>query len=323
MNFFYLLFFLYVVFPMESLAKKAQLKKSTVVEKTLAVVEGEMISLLDLQESQRRLKAGFFDDSAVLSLFPKKQLREQKATLLEFMIYEKLLDISAEESGIPAVEDSLLKKELNQIRKRKRLSKKAFSRWLVRNKWTSSSYRAFLRKSLLKKRFIQKEVVEKIQLSDSDLNSYALQKEGKALFSTFEYDLSYLLFPLGEEGEKQAQKAFKSLSQGHSLFEKWEGGGVKKAQLKKIKLSALSPSIREEIKKLSVGQVSPVLKLPAGWHIFKAVWKTPVITAENQQRKARLFARLFEDMFKQRLKIWLDNRKKTAFIQRATTKKTV
>ena len=319
----YLLFFLCLFFSTKGLAKKLVVKKKNalpknlVVEKTVAVVEGEMISLMDLKEAKRRLKAGFFDDSPLLLLYQKstKTIRSQTAVLLEFMIYQKLLDISAEESG-GQVEPAQLRAELNKIRKQKKLSKKAFSRWLVQNQWNSASYRAFLRKSLLRKRLIQKEVVEKIQLSDEDLNSYALQKEGKALFSTFEYDLSYLLFPKGPDGQQEAGKAFKLISKDSTLFDKWESGeGVLKGHFKKIKLSALSAPIRKEIKKLSVGQVSPVLDLPRGWHIFKALWKSPVITAKNQRRKDRLKAILFEDHFKQKLKNWLENRKNRADIQ--------
>ena len=308
MKHFYLLFFICFGFSYLTLAKEV------VVEKTLAIVEGEMISLMDLKETRRRLKAGFLDDFILLSLFQKKQLINKSSALLEFMIYEKLLDISAQESNME-IKEVQLKQEVEKIRKKKRLSKKAFSRWLVKNRWTSASYRSFLRKSLLRKRLVQQEVIEKIQISDEDLNTYALQKEGKALFSTFEYDLSYLLFSLGKEGELQAQRAFKLISQDNSLFDKGEGGGAKKGQFKKIKLSALSSSIREEIKKLSVGQVSPVLVSPAGRHIFKALWKTPVITAKNQKRKARLSVLLFEELFKKKLKSWLENRKARAFIQ--------
>ena len=309
MKYFYLLFFISSGFSCLTLAKEV------VLEKTLAVVEGEMISLMDLKEMRRRLKAGFLDDSVLLSLFQKKQLRDKKSSsLLEFMVFEKLLDISAQQSNMQ-IKEAQLKQELEKIRKKKRLSKKAFSRWLVRNKWTSAGYRSFLRKSILRKRIVQQEVIEKIQISDEDLNAYALQKEGQALFSTFEYDLSYLLFPLGKEGEKQAQNAFKLISQDNALFDKWEGGGVKKGQFKKIKLSALSPSIREEVKKLSVGQVSSIITSPAGQHIFKALWKTPVITQKNQRRKARLSVLLFEELFKKKLKSWLENRKTQAFIQ--------
>ena len=319
----YLLFLFCLFFSTKGLAKSPVVQKSSawpkdsVVEKTLAVVEGEMISLMDLKEARQRLKAGWFDDSPLLLLYQKstKVIRSQTSVLLEFMIYKKLLDISAKENA-GQIEPAQLRAELNKIRKKKKLSKKAFSRWLVRNKWTSASYRAFLRKSLLRKRLIQKEVVEKIQLSDEDLNSYALKKEGKALFSTFQYDLSYLLFPKSPAGQQSAEKAFKLISKDSSLFDKWEsGGGVLKGQFKKIKLSSLSSSIRKEIKKLSVGQVSPVLDLPRGWHIFKALWKSPIITAKNQRRKARLFALLFEDRFKQKLKSWLESQKNRADIQ--------
>ncbi len=290
--------------------------KESVVEKTLAVVEGEMISLMDLKEARQRLKSGVLNDSVLRPLFTKSQWRKMPTkVLLELMIYEKLLDLSAEESKL-TVGEKQLKREIDQQRRKKKLSKKAFSRWLVRNRFTSSSYRAFLRRSLLRKMFVQREIMEKIRISSADLNDYARRKEGKALFSTFEYDLSYLLFPSTEGGKKRAQRAFDMIKRDSSAFDRWAlAEKEKKEFLQKIKLSALSKTIRQNIRKLSVGQVSSVLNLPGGYHIFKALWKTPIITARNQKRKARLSALLFEELFKQRLKNWLEERKKGSFIK--------
>ena len=290
--------------------------KEIVVEKTLAVVEGEMISLMDLQEARQRLKSGVLEDSVLRPLFKKSRWRKiSRPALLELMIYEKLLDLSAEEKNL-LVEEKQLKREMDKKRRKKKLSKKAFSRYLVRNRFTSSSYRAFLRKALARKIFIQREIVEKIRISDSDLNDYARRKEGKALFSTFEYDLSYLLFPPTEEGKKRAQRAFKLIKGDSSVFDRWElAEKEKKEHLKKIKLSTLSGAIRKNIQQLSVGQISSILNLPGGYHIFKALWKTPIITARNQKRKARLSVLLFEEIFKEKLSHWLEERKKSSFIK--------
>ena len=189
MRFFYLILFCVKCWPVVVLANPSFNKpvyrsvsaKSAVVEKTLAVVEGKMISLMDLKEVRRRLKAGFFNDSAVLALFNKSKLKISDKHLLDFMIYKKLIEISAEEQKI-TIEEKQVNQEIYKKRTKKKLSKKAFSRWLVRHRWTSSSYREFLRKSLLRQLFIQREVGEKIRLSDEDLNAYALKKEKKASF---------------------------------------------------------------------------------------------------------------------------------------------
>ncbi len=284
------------------------------VEKTLATVEGEMISLMDLKETRKRLKTGFLEDSPLLTLFSKSTLKKKDSTLLEFLVYEKLLDLFAPKTEIG---QNFFQKELSKRRKQMGLSKKAFSRKLVKNHFTSSSYKAFLKKSILRNLLIQKEIMEKIRISNQDLNEYALQKEGKTLFNTFEYELSYVLFPQTKEGKKQAQKNYLLFSKDPASFDKWapEKKGEKKETLKKIQLSSMHPMIQKALKALSIGQISQVLSLPSGYHIFKALWKTPVITTKNKKRKEKLFTVLFKDLFKKELKNWLEQKKKTSFVQ--------
>ena len=143
-----------------------------------------------------------------------------------------------------------------------------------------------------------------------------LKKKKKPLFTSFKYDLAYFLFPVGEEGKRAGEEVSKKILEDSSFFDVREPrAGEKKEQLKSIKLSALSAGIRAEVQKLSIGQVSPLISLPAGHYIFKVLWKAPIITARNQQRKVRLSALLFGDIFKQRLKFWLEERKKRSFIQ--------
>ena len=286
------------------------------VEKTLVTVEGEMISFLDLQEARQRLKQGFLESSVLLPLFNQAQLQKKDSVLLEFLIYEKLLDISITDNS-PQVEEGHLKQELNNNRKKSGLSKRSFSRLLVKNHFTSSSYKEFLKKSVLRKLFVQKEIIEKIRISDQDLNEYALQKQGKALFTSFEYELAYLSFPLTETGKQQAQKTFQTISKDSLFFDEWKPNGAeeKKEVLKKLNLSAFHPSIKMEIQKLSTGQISPVLSLPSGYHIFKVLWKTPVISAKNKKRKQKISTFLFKKLFREKLKSWLEEKKKKSFIQ--------
>ncbi|MDE0518208.1 MAG: SurA N-terminal domain-containing protein [Bdellovibrionales bacterium] len=286
------------------------------IEKTLAIVETEMISLMDLKEAKQRLKRGFFEDSLLLTLFDKPQLKKKDSSFLNFLIYEKILDLLVEQAGLK-IEEGHLKQEINNRRKKRGLSKKAFSRYLVKNHFTSSSYKKFLKKDLLRRLLVQREIAEKIRFSDQDLNEYARQTQGTALFTSFEYELTYLFFPKTDRGKTRAEDTSHLISKEPAFFDKWEPKekGEKKEVLKKLKLTSLHPTIKKAIKKLSTGQMSPVLSLPSGYHIFKVLWKTPVITAQNKKRQEKLSVLLFEALFKKRFKFWLEEKKNKTFIQ--------
>lgn len=285
------------------------------VEKTLAVVEEEMISLLDLKEAKLRIKKGFLDDSPIMILFKKQDLYKKDSTLLDFLIYQKILDISVAGPKLE-VSPNHLKKELNNKIKKAGLSKKAFSKKLVKSRFTANSYKEFLKKTILRHLLLQKEIMEKIRISDEDVNEYALQKQGKALFSSFKYELAFLYFPLTSEGKKQAQKISQQFVQNPTLFDDWKPKKEEKKEiLKNIRLSSLHPSIKKHISILSTGQISPVLSLPSGYHIFKVIWKAPIITNKNKKRKDKLSAILFKEIFRKKLKLWLEAKKEKSFIQ--------
>ena len=289
------------------------------IEKVLATVDGEMITLLDLKETQKRIRNGLLNQFTILSLFKQNELIKNKKKTLKYLIYEKLADTAVDKQENPlSMSNAQIQAEIKNIRKQSGLSQKAFSRRLVQNNFTAASYKLFLKKELLRRQLVQMKVIEKVRVSDQDLNDYAIKKNGKPLFSSFEYDLAYLLFPQTKTGRKAAEETHKLLLEDPDLFDKWSikgTGEAKKESLGKKALSAIHPSIRKSIRDLSIGQYSQVLSLPNGHHIFKLLWKTPIVTNKNEKRKQKLFSQLSTKLFKVELQNWLNKKQETAFIQ--------
>ncbi len=284
------------------------------LDRTLAVVEGEMISLLDVKDAQLKWKRGFMKHSMLEPLFIQTGLKS-KSTALKYLIYKTLLDVTANKMDL-SIPPNQLKQELEQRRKKRRLSKKAFSRLLVKNGFTSLSYKKFLKKSILRKILIQKEVLEHIRISDNDLNEYAMRIRGRPLFSEFQYDLEVLFFPPSAKGKKSAHQVFKKLLQDLSYFKHWKPSfkGSSRRNLNQQNLSGLQKKVRKVIKNLSVGQHSQVLWIPnVGYHIFKVLWKTPVI--QNKKLQKTLSQKYFKELFQQKLKHWLEKKKSQSFVR--------
>ena len=285
---------------------------SKTVEKTLATVDGEMITLLDTREIQQRLKNGFFKDSILLSLFKEKDLKTKQTVLLDFLIYKKLLELSSQEENI-TINDSQLASEIDRRQKRRKLSKKGFSQFLVLNNFTHSSYKEFLKKHLQQTFLIQREVIEKIQISNNDLNEYAIRNKQRPLFSSYEYDLSYILFPLTPDGLESIKSSASQLSQNPSIIDKWQEDG-QTGVLNKLSPSSMHPDLKKEITSLSPGQTSRIVTLPSGYHIFKIRSQTPVILQRDKTRQQKLFQKLLKTLVRNKLKVWLEERKKSSFI---------
>ena len=278
------------------------------VEKVLSIVHGDMITLLDVKEAQKRIRNGFMDSSPVMMLFKKSRLIKKNKETLKFLIFIKTLDHFAEENKTLKAGNNEIQKEINSIIKQKKLNKRTFSTFLIKNGFSSSSYRKFLKKSLLRSRFIQTTVSSKaLRISDQDLNAYSLKTTGQRLFKDFEYTLSSLLFPLTKTGQHSAKNIYEKLLKDPELFNEWDSRGAKTAKkehIGKTRLTQLAPPIKEKIKDLSIGEISPPLASSDGYRIFKVTWKSPII--KNTNKKQKLLTKLYKKLFKEELKAWLD-----------------
>ncbi len=283
---------------------------SHTVEKTLATVNGEMITLLDLKEGKLRLKNGFFNSSSLLSLFSPQALQKKDSLLLKFLVYQMLLTQFGKEKNISPTPVHI-NREIEARRKTKNLSQKAFSRFLVRHHFTPDSYKNFLSRFLIQEQVIQTEIIQKIHISDQDLNQYSLSTVGKVLFMTFFYSVAYI--------------SSKSRNQIPLLKQHWSQSPLPVPQEKpsqdlktgvfhQLSLESMNPALRKTLKPLTVGDVSEPVLLPSGYHVFKVLSKRPVLSKKNQKDYQRISKKFFKKTMTNKLTRWLKDRQSVSFV---------
>ena len=290
--------------------------RARVVEKVLGQVEGEMITLLDLKEAQKRLRAGIYDASPLLELFDKKDLHSQPAALQRFLRDRLLLIQFGREKNL-RVPPSQIQKE---IKKRGRgLSSKAFSRRLVLHGFSPDSYKTFLKNHFIQHQVVGMEITQKIHISDKALNDLSLKKTGKSLFTSYQYDLAYLAYPQNPRNLKLLKQMRKKLKKDPFLFDQWlrepeANKGLQTGSFEQIRARALFPALKTALASLSVQEISDVLTFPKEYRIFKVINRQPVISNKNQKLYQKLYQSLFKERHKALLKIWLKKRRQTSFV---------
>ena len=288
---------------------------SRLVEKTLAVVEDQMVSMSDLNMAKKRIKNGFMDQSPLLPAFPKlKQTKSKK--VIKFLVAQLVSDLAAKQVPGLTVTDEELMAEIETQRKLKKMDRESFSRFLIKNNFTSVSYKEFLRKALKRRKIIQFHVLEKIKLTDEDLNSHSLSTGSSPLFTSFKYDLEYLVFPLTQEGKQLANKTLRSLSSTQSLKDlSLQVEGVQFIRSRELSGTKAQRKVRKALSHLSVGQHTNVVRLSSGFHIFKILGKTPEIPLENKSKRDLIHAKLFQQTYIQSLAAWLEKNRSSSFVK--------
>ena len=273
------------------------------VEKILFPLGEDVITLSTRNQIRRELKAQLVPSSLLLKIFPKKTLLFDKKTFLDFLIAQRVIDLSLNESDF-SPEKGQVQAHLQQLKTS--LSSKEFKRNLKKSSLTLKKLKEKIAQSLRRDFFLNKNFISKIVISDNDINGYFFNIKGENLFKVFEYEFSFLAFKQTKKGLKKARQAFNALPASFSNLSKPQGGRFEKHRLKS---GEMSQPMEKALKNLSVSQFSPLTPIGNQVYILKLNWKTPVFTQKQEKERRKIYALLLEKEFAKVFYKWLEKKK--------------
>lgn len=294
-----------------------------VVDKIVAIVNDQLITLTDTEKFRKRLYTQGLVDDALLRLTDPELLKKDRNALLNHLVDEKLIDSEVKRKGMEVTIERV-EQEIRTIAKGNNISRNQLKDALGAKGVTVSQYQDFIKTSLERQSIIEREVTSKIRISDEDISSYYLSKKGPAGSQIFEYTLSHILFTPktgGPEGALYRARAVEDKLKSGQSFEKvaeqfsedpsFSNGG----QLGVFRADEMSKDFQEALAKASTGEVTGPVKSPQGYHILKVIKRTlisdPLLETERETIRGTLYA----DAFKKQFRIWLNQRKDESFIR--------
>jgi peptidyl-prolyl cis-trans isomerase SurA len=263
----FLLFSLLFLFHQTALAK--------VVEQLIVVIDGEPYTLSNLG-SYAKNKMGREFPSGDL-----KKINDSDREVLEQFITEKLLEAEVRESGIK-VSDQDVTRYIDEIKKQNRLSDDDLKTALSREGQTLESYRAAVKSELEKSEILNRQVRNKVNITNEDVERYYKLNANK-FRSEDRVRLRHILLALSqtaspEEVQAVTEKAtdlyqrivagadFAELAREYSAGAGQAAGG----DIGWVTRGTLIGGIEQvAFEKLSVGQVSAPFRTSMGVHIVK------------------------------------------------------
>lgn len=307
---------IYLIFFFQLLVLPSQAR---VLEKIYAVVNGEIITLTEIDDYHRRLKTGgFVNDLLFAETEERKKAVKSRKYLIEKIIDEKIIDYEVKKNGF-VVNADRINKEINTIAKSKGATRGQLKKALSRQGVDFSDYQDFIKKSLERKQLVEKEITSKIKISEQDIVSFYLSNKKGSSSQVYEYRLSHILFSPKEKSKAQdvaarLQKSgdFSNEVQKHSTDSESKSKG---GHFGVFKSGEMISSIESAIANTDVGKTSSVVETPMGLHIFKVTDKKLVKDPEIEKAKPQIFQVLFAKAFKEQLSFWLLQKRKEAIIQ--------
>ena len=301
---------------------------SKVVEGIVAIVNDDIIMQSDVLDYKKKLKNNqFLDDTLVVNA---SELLENPKTLIDHLINEKLMDTEVKKQNLTVTEERI-QQEIQKIAQGNRINKRQLLQALKKEQIPFQDYKKFLKTKLERQALIERVIIPYIQISDEDIASYyyaRLQKNNSKKTPKFEYNIHHILFSWESRKQKdiqiaksQAEKAHSLLKSGTSFdslaerYNKDKNPLIFSGSLGTFKSNELLASFDSAIQNLKAGQSSQVVKGHNGFHILRLTSKRLIEDPNLTKRKSEIHSALYQEAFRKRLALWLEQRRHQSFIK--------
>ncbi len=303
----YLLIFIFLltfVFPV----------RARIIERVVAVVNGEIITLSELEEflgPERVWREGVDVDIG---------REEDRRRALEGLIERKILLQEAKDRNIEVGEERIGRR-LEEMRGRF-ASEEAFRQALQEENLTEAKLGKRIEEELMVSLLIDKEVRAGIRVGEEDVRLFF--EENKERFrEPEEVELSHI-FIRAQEGEVwkegKGKELLRRLREGadFSLLAKEYSSGPsaeRGGRLGFFRRGELSPEFAEAVSMLKVGEVSDLIKMGDGFHIIKLGGRKAARQMKLSEVKDGIEALIFAERAEKRYREWTKELKKEACIE--------
>jgi len=250
-------------------------QRTVTLDRVIAVVNDEAITQYELDDAR----------SVVV-----KQLRQQKVQqppadvldkqVLERLITERALMQYAKENGVK-VDDTTVERAIQRIAEDNKLTVDGLRQELAKDNIPYAKYREDVRNEIVVQRLREREVDRNIAVSDSEVDAYLATVKAQS-GGDEEYLVEHILVIIPEQASadqieakrRRAEEALKNIRTGADFAQVAAGFSDASDALTGGNLgwrpAARLPTVFvETVRAMKIGDVSPVLRSAAGFHIVK------------------------------------------------------
>lgn len=254
--------------------------QAAVVDRVVAVVNDEAITLSELNDAFEPYQARM--EASLQGREREKAIAENKASLLNRMVDNLLLEQESRKTGI-TVRNEEISGAIQDLLQKRKMTQEEFEKALEREGTDLDAYKKGIRNQLMRIKLLRREVSAKVAVTDEEIGEYYQKHrddyEGKEAVRIKQI---VLLIPrdagpaVKEKLRANAQAIHKRLLAGEpfDLLSAQNSQGPEAASggdIGYIERGVIFSEVEEVAFKLSLGQISPVIESPVGFHILELI----------------------------------------------------
>ena len=303
----------------------AQAEKPVIIDRIVAVVNDEIITLYDLNETLKPYE----ENIQALGYSPEKAretLFKLRADLLNKLIDEKLTDQQIKKHNL-TISTREIDMTIERIKESRSYTDEDLRAGLAEQGLTIEEYRENLKKQLLRGKLVNLEVKSKIVITSAEIEKYYNEHLEKYAGET-KYHLWNIFIrfsPMTDESLKQIafgkmETVLSQLKQGQS-FESLAAQAPDSPQspqgtdLGLYRLDELSPQLRNVVKDMKAGGYSSIIETDSGYQIIyvqKVLVTAPKTLSEVE---SEIESVLYNEAIDNRYNTWLSSLRERSHIK--------
>lgn len=321
----------YIAISLFFLIQIAQPALSEMVDKVVAVVNDDIITLSELEAETSSLYKALASDKSPQELI--SAMDEARGLALNKMIERTLMEQKAKQFNL-SVSEAEIDTAIERTRSNMSLSNAEFRKELEKSGLNEELYRVKLRDNILQSKILSVDVRSKIVITDEMIQKYYDQH-----YTSRVSDGDYYLLQIGFSWDKDSSKSgattkkqslklakrihklaidgqdFKTLATKFSDLPSAPDGG----DIGVFTLDEMAAAMQNAVKDLQPGEISPIVELSSGHQFFKLLSNDDeaiVVTSSLESSKKEIQEKLYDIKMKEAYKVWVKELKQSAYIQK-------
>jgi parvulin-like peptidyl-prolyl isomerase len=287
-----------------------------IIEKVVAKVNGQILTLSEFQNRQIAAAQGARVDPAAVGAF----LRQNNARILQEAIDEILILQRAEDAGL-RMRPEYVDEVIENIKKENKItSDEQMQDALAREGISLEELRRNIERSMTVRMVIQRDVEPKIAISEAELQAEYEKAKATEFTKAPTITLQEILVPEAAGGATRARElvekarageSFEELARAYSAAASRSHGG----DLGQLAQGELNPDLEKAAFALPVGSVSDPIPVEGGYRILRVTAKTSGSTVPFEAAKSQLRERLMYARFDKEREAYMQELRKNASIE--------
>jgi len=297
---------------------------AVVIDGIAAVVNGEVITLLELEKGGRlaleeRLRTAPAAEQERLR-------REVLSAVLNQMILVRIQSQRARQAGVQVSAAEIDAAILN-IREDNRMSEEVLARLLQEREMTQAEYRSDIEDQIRLSKLVQREIRAKVTATDEEISTW-FNEHRQDWYRPEKIRIRHLLIPL--PAGASADEVETARARANALLDRVRGGTDFVALVRsetpgatadadpvsgQLARGELYPALETAAFALPIGGVSEPVQSPAGFHLVQVTEKTPAYEPKLEEVRADIEQKIAERKTRERYEAWLKQLRADAIVE--------